>query len=125
VKALPDEVIEKSFRTSAYIYDGARIDQLFRALVPHELQWQARVGFLHEELVEKGWESEEFQDTLDATIPRSYQCWKYDRKCPFYMLCFKESGWKGLDGYESRVPHHTIELNQKSDDEQKAMEKVK
>ena len=53
----------------------------------------------------------EAQQALDRMFPRTFNCYSYGSRCPYYNLCFKGPGWdKPFDhGYVEREPHHAQE----------------
>jgi hypothetical protein len=40
------------------------------------------------------WSDPDFQLDLIARFPRSYDCWSFNRRCPYYPLCFRHEGWE-------------------------------
>ncbi len=62
--------------------------------------------------------SEQMQDALAETIPRSWDCKKWSSTCPYTMICFRREGWdypleKYTEGgqhlFNRRSPNHPIE----------------
>lgn len=85
------------------------------AFYSHEAEWSDKLqtAFVAEE--EYGWTDERTQSTLSRLFPRSYNCYGYGSRCPFYDICFRGAGWEdpvGSGKYGQREPHHQPELDQ-------------
>jgi hypothetical protein len=102
-----------------YNVDKYMVEQYFRGMVPEERRWINKLNDLYEAELNGGWSSWVFQEILDATFPRSYNCFTYfGDRCPYYRLCFKREGWEdpiGSGWYTHRRSHHEPELVQQQE----------
>lgn len=91
------------------------ITQALDHIAGEEMRWIKNLNDLYVVEEANGWESDIFQRTLNATIPRSYHCYHYNSRCPMYQVCFKGAGWQdpiGSGYYVHRRPHHEPEIVQ-------------
>lgn len=63
------------------------------------------------------WTNPQYQQLLDWTFPRSYECRRYGarNRCQFEQVCLEREGWADPVGsglYIERRPHHAAELDQ-------------
>lgn len=79
-------------------YDSSEFlgQQFLKSLEGEELAWKDKLA-----AVRAGGD-------IDKLISRSYKCFDFGSKCPYYDICMKISN--DLDGFTPRVPHHPEEL---------------
>jgi len=117
-RTLPPAVLDKVvFVLGPLNRQDAQLQSLTRGLLSEEQRWQQITWGLYETNVAGHlWASDEYQNTLDRTIPRSWNCRPFGKEyqCEFVPLCFKHSGWQdpASMGFVPRRPHHQPELDQ-------------
>lgn len=115
---MPEADLVKSFPVvGPFPVDNRKIAQFLRGLPLNEEDWVMRTVNLDW----KRWPMVDFQQALDKNFPRTFRCYTYGERCPFYALCFKHPGWQDplSSGYQPRQPHHPQEIlptRQKDDD---------
>lgn len=97
-----------------YEVDHYKVEQLLRTVRANEYGWRIRTENMKLALQKGKWEDTETQNSLDQIFPRSYKCYSYGRRCPYYDLCFKQLGWQNPEGslFIPRRPHHEQEIVQ-------------
>lgn len=111
---LPMELLYEQFlEVGPYPKNEFMSRQFLKTLAGEEIRWQRNMAAI------SGWDStpggteQQREDFLSDLIPRSYQCHKYNHKCSFYKICFREGdAWKdpvGSGYYVNREPHHEEE----------------
>lgn len=85
----------------------AKTVQFMRGLYENEMDWASRL----KDLDWTQWSTSGFQHELDNHFPRTFNCYSYGSRCPYYNLCFKGPGWDDpfTNGYGEREPHHSTE----------------
>jgi hypothetical protein len=118
VDLLPKSVLAEMFvLIGPYPKPTQLIHQYNLALPEAEHRWNRDMWQLYQLESQHGWASTLFQDALSTVVPRSYACYSYGSKCPFYGICIerKDEAWKdplGSGQYLPRRPHHDLELEQ-------------
>jgi hypothetical protein len=107
VRNLAPEELKKSFsRIGPYDRQDTQIEMYKIGAVGEEQRWFFNLQFLKK--IKDPWESREYQETIAALFPRSWEC----QDCEFVPLCFRHPGWSdpvGLGRYKIREPHHLPE----------------
>lgn len=103
VWSLPIETVDKCFVLGGpFPVHSFKVEQFIAGLHANEWWWQQSIASLpngiHGDLNDRS--------TLDATFPRTFNCYTYGSRCPYYRACF-EPNWQ--PHYRPRVPHHTTE----------------
>lgn len=89
--------------------------QFSDAFYAHEAEWAGKLQAAFEVEEAHGWTSETTQRELSKLFPRSYNCFGFGSRCPFYDVCFRGPGWEdpvGAGKFQLREPHHEPERQQ-------------
>jgi hypothetical protein len=108
VWSMPEAACAKQFPLAGpYPIHHGKVEQFFRGVSTEEAWWQASLANIDW----TQWEAPQFQKMLDQRFPRTFSCYTYGHRCPFYELCFKHPGWTHplSDRYVTRNPHHPQE----------------
>lgn len=113
---LPKDILyEQTVEIGPYERPTYMIQQGLNHMYGEELRWIGLLNRLFAAESTFGWANEEFQETLEEEVPRSYACYKYGSRCPVYNICFRGAGWQdplGFGNYVHRRPHHQPEIDQ-------------
>lgn len=89
------------------------VKKLLREMGAFEEDYGKRVAYVESVKQESGsYFSEETQIALDESIPRSWDCFRYNNHCAKNLVCFEKNGWDdplNSGRFELRQPNHPIE----------------
>lgn len=78
-----------------------KVKQFLAGLPANEWWWQQSLAQHGSQI-----QVDRDRDALDRTFPRTYNCYTYGARCPYYRVCF-DPDWQSH--YKPRVPHHSTE----------------
>jgi hypothetical protein len=94
-------------------HPGFLVEKLLREMAAFEENYREKVDYVEEIMRQSGsYFSEECQEALDETLPRSWDCFRYNGHCAKNLICFEKNGWDDpltSNKFELRQPNHPIE----------------
>jgi hypothetical protein len=119
-QGVPMDVLQDSIVViGPFGIDNVKVEKFLHGLPRHEQTWTARMEEIEDMGVvstsdwEKAWPTAKFQNHLDRSFTRTYDCFQFGgQKCAYYNLCHNKPGWDNPIGngeYEPRTPHHSTE----------------
>lgn len=106
VWSLPIETVDKCFVLGGpFMVHPFKVQQFISGLHANEWWWKESIASLPDGQVRTAFDLNQ-PHLLDQTFPRTYNCYTYGSRCPYYRVCF-EPNWQSH--YKPRTPHHTTE----------------
>jgi hypothetical protein len=101
VWSMPPDDLNKGFIIGGpFPVQPYKVQQFLSGLPANEWWWQQSIA------ASGSLDPATNRAALDATFPRTYNCYTYGSRCPYYRVCFSPD-WQSH--FKPRVPHHTTE----------------
>lgn len=119
VESMPDAVLANQFpQTAPIMVNEELVERFFQQRLGRETEIRdyhiALALKEREETLGEDWGGEDMEKALDSTFPQRFdQCTpSFGKGCQFKKICHGSVRDPFKEGYEQRIPHHELELDQ-------------